>query len=62
MEIRSTRSFHAIPVALIRAVFNLYLSKLPCKLFCLFHFINYISFFDHCKYFFKWQIFTYLLT
>ena len=33
MEIRSTRSFNAIP-AMIRGVFNFYVSNLLCKMYC----------------------------
>ena len=33
MEIRTNQSFNAIPVILIRVVFNLYLSSLLCKLY-----------------------------
>ena len=33
MEIRSTRSFNAIPATIIRGVFNLYLSNLLCKMY-----------------------------
>ena len=32
MEIRSTRSFNAIPATLIRGVFNLYLANLLCEM------------------------------
>ena len=34
MEIRSTRSFNAIPATLIRGVLNLYLSNLLSKMYC----------------------------
>ena len=34
MEIRSTRSFNAIPAAMIRGVLNLYISNLLCKMYC----------------------------
>ena len=47
MEIRSTRSFNAIPATLIRGVFNLYLNllyKIYCKYF-IFSFIHLFCFF-----------------
>ena len=34
MEIRSTRSFNAIPATLIRGVFNLHISNLIWKIYC----------------------------
>ena len=34
MEIRSTRSFNAIPATIIRGVFNLYISNLLFKMYC----------------------------
>ena len=52
MEIRSTRSFNAIPATIIRGVFNLYISILLFKMYCkcfiyfiyfyLFRYVNYI--------------------
>ena len=34
MEIRSTRSFNAIPATIIRGVFSLYVSNLFRKMYC----------------------------
>ena len=34
MEIRSTRSFNAIPATLIRDAFNFYLTNLLCEFYC----------------------------
>ena len=55
MEIRSTRSFNAIPATLIRGVFNLYLNllhKICCKYFIhLFIHLFALSFsFNHCNF------------
>ena len=71
LEIRSTRSFNAIPATLIRGVFKLYLNLL-CKFYCkcfiylfiyLFIQLFALSFpFNHCNFtFYLWQIYTYLL-
>ena len=40
MEIRSTRSFNAIPATLIRGVFNSFLLNLLCKLYCIVFYID----------------------
>ena len=66
MEIRSTRSFNAIPATLIRGVFNLYLSNLLSKMYCKYFFIHLFIFsfsFNHCKFFLfnSRQTYTYLL-
>ena len=45
MEIRSTRSFNAIPATIIRAVFNLYISNLLCKMCCEYFILFLIYFF-----------------
>ena len=72
MEIRSTRSFNAIPATLIKGVFNLYVNllyKVYCKYFiyssiCLFILLFALYFsFNHCNFLFICGkfILTYLL-
>ena len=51
MEVRSTRSFNAIPATLIRGAFNLYLSNLLRKLYCKYFIYLSILLFYHCKIF-----------
>ena len=62
MEIRSLRSFSAIPATLIKGVFNLYLTNLLCKLYCKYFVYLFALPSYHCKFFISWQIFTYLPT
>ena len=45
MEIRSTRSFHAIPATIIRGVFNLHVSNLLFKMYCKYLIYIFIHFF-----------------
>ena len=63
MEIRSARSFNAIPATIIRGVFNLYISNLLCKMYCKYfnYFFIYFFLFDHCKFFSGKYVFTYIL-
>ena len=65
MEIRSTRSFIAIPATLIRGVFNSYLNllcKMCCKYFIysfIFYLFIYLLFsFNHCNFLFICGKFT----
>ena len=54
MEIRSSRSFNAIPATIIRGAFNLCVSNLLCKMYCKYFFIHLVVFsfsFNHCKFF-----------
>ena len=46
MEIRSTRSFNAIPATVIRGVLNLYISKLLWKMYCKYSNYLFIYFFS----------------
>ena len=50
MEIKSTRSFNAIPATIIRSVFNLHVSNLLCKMYCKYLCI-FSFFFNHCRIF-----------
>ena len=61
-EIRSTRSFNAIPATIIRVFFNLYISNLLCKMYCRYLFFIYVFVFPTIVNFLdSWEIHTYLL-
>ena len=60
MEIRSTRSFNAIPATIIRGVFSLYVSNLFRKMYCK-YFIYFFIYHLNIANFFWFVANTYLL-